>query len=291
MATNPMQRKARNSFLLGMLVMLLLAAIIIGLLFMQLIKLQEEKKAQEATTKSVLVVSGDIKSGDTIEGKVTTKTISGGAVPTDTVTMGDITELTIAKIALSKGTILTKSNIEESTEKTTADIREQQYNMIVLPQELEENDFIDIRLSIPTGQDYIVVSKKKIKRQDEENIWINMAEEEILAMNNAIVEAYTMNGSKLYATRYIDAGVQAKATPTYPVKREVLELINNDPNVVEAARTALWQRYNQSQQDQRNNVINSAIQAVEQGQQNIESKVQEEVTKSKETRKNYLDGM
>ena len=31
MATNPMQRKARNSFLLGMLVMLLISGIIIGL--------------------------------------------------------------------------------------------------------------------------------------------------------------------------------------------------------------------------------------------------------------------
>lgn len=291
MATNPMQRKARNSFLLGMLVTLLLAGIIIGLLFMQLIKLQEEKRAQAASIKQVLVVSGDIKSGDTLEGKVTTKTISGEAIPNDIITMADITETTIAKIALARGTILTKTNIEDSAEKTTPDIREQQYNMVVLPQELEENDFIDIRLSIPTGQDYIVVSKKKIKRHDEENIWVNMAEEEILAMNNAIVEAYTMNGAKLYATRYVDAGIQPKATPTYPVKREVLELINSDPNVIETARTALWQRYNQAQQDQRNNVINSAIREVEQGRQNIESRVQEEITKSKESRKNYLEGM
>ena len=36
MATNPMQRKARNSFLLGMLVMLLISGVIIALLFMQL---------------------------------------------------------------------------------------------------------------------------------------------------------------------------------------------------------------------------------------------------------------
>ena len=36
MATNPMQRKARNSFLLGMLVMLLITGIVIAILFMQL---------------------------------------------------------------------------------------------------------------------------------------------------------------------------------------------------------------------------------------------------------------
>ena len=36
MASNPMQRKARNSFLLGMLVMLLIAGAVIAFLIMQL---------------------------------------------------------------------------------------------------------------------------------------------------------------------------------------------------------------------------------------------------------------
>ena len=36
MATNPMQRKARNSFLLGVLTTLVLAAIVIALLILQL---------------------------------------------------------------------------------------------------------------------------------------------------------------------------------------------------------------------------------------------------------------
>jgi len=39
MATNPMQRKARNSFLLGVLVTLVLATLVIALLLIQLIKL------------------------------------------------------------------------------------------------------------------------------------------------------------------------------------------------------------------------------------------------------------
>ena len=36
MATNPMQRKARNSFLLGMLVMVLISGVVIAFLFIQL---------------------------------------------------------------------------------------------------------------------------------------------------------------------------------------------------------------------------------------------------------------
>ena len=45
MATNPMQRKARNSFLLGMLLMLVISGAIIALLFMQLIN--KNKKEQK----------------------------------------------------------------------------------------------------------------------------------------------------------------------------------------------------------------------------------------------------
>ena len=43
MATNPMQRQARNSFLLGMVVTLLIAGVIVALLFMQIKKLNEKK--------------------------------------------------------------------------------------------------------------------------------------------------------------------------------------------------------------------------------------------------------
>ena len=44
MASNPMQRKARNSFLLGMVVMLLITGVIIGFLFMQLMNKNKKEK-------------------------------------------------------------------------------------------------------------------------------------------------------------------------------------------------------------------------------------------------------
>ena len=53
MATNPMQRKARNSFLLGMLVMLLISGIIIALLFIQL--MNKTKKEQERIRRMLFV--------------------------------------------------------------------------------------------------------------------------------------------------------------------------------------------------------------------------------------------
>lgn len=293
MATNPMQKKARNSFLLGVLVTLIFAVAAIALLIVQLNKLQEEKKTLEASYKTVVSVKSDIKSGEALADKVSTITVPSDAIPSDAITMGDIDENTIAKVDLSRGTVLSTSVIAISGEETTSDIREQQYNMILLPETLEEQDYIDIRLMLPSGQDYIVIAKKCVKRQEEETIWVNMSEDEILTMSNAIVEAYKISGSKLYATKYVDAGNQEKATPTYPVSREVLELINNDPNIVETAKQGLWKRYNEAQQNQRNNVLNTTLQAIDDQtkQSNLETNLSDEITKTKQTRQDYLEGM
>ena len=43
MAVNPMQRKAHNSFLLGMLITLFITGIVIVILFMQISKLNKER--------------------------------------------------------------------------------------------------------------------------------------------------------------------------------------------------------------------------------------------------------
>lgn len=60
MATNPMQKKARNSFLMGMLVMLLISAIIIGGLIFLLIS--EKKKETQVKYVKALVITQDVNS-------------------------------------------------------------------------------------------------------------------------------------------------------------------------------------------------------------------------------------
>ena len=52
MATNPMQRKARNSFLLGMLITLVIAGAIIALLFIQLKNYKEKEQEENSRSKS-----------------------------------------------------------------------------------------------------------------------------------------------------------------------------------------------------------------------------------------------
>lgn len=293
MAMNPMQKKARTSFLLGMLLTLVITGIVIAFLILQLSKIKQEQAA--IVYQKVYVLDSDVISGDALSGKGTLKEIEVAAVPSNAITSGNmasyISENSTAKIAVRKGTVLTTDMVNVDGKEASADIRMQEYNMVLLPSQLEEGETVDIRLRLPSGEDYIVLSKKYIEQTDSDTIWIKIAEEEILTMSNAIVEAYIMEGSLLYATTYIDAGMQNASTPTYIAKQSVIDLMNADPNITVTAMNALSQRYTEAARNQRG-TINSAVNGYnDDALSNIETKLAEELEKQKTARQMYVDGL
>ena len=297
MAMNPMQRKANNYLLIGVLVTLLITGTIIGILFFQLNKLQTDKKAEEKTMKKVYVVSADMKSGEAVStSKLKQQTVTSSVIPSNAITIDSITEKTLAKIELKTGTILTSNMVYESDDKTTSDLRAQEYNMLVLPTQIQDGDYIDVRLRLPSGIDYIVVSKKSVELPKINDITslntikIKMAEEEILTMSNAIVEAYLADGAVIYATTYVEPGMQDKSTPTYLPSADVVELIARDSNIVTEAANKLIERYNNNANIVRPKITN-AINGSEEAQENLKESVQEEVTKAKEERQSYLESL
>lgn len=289
MAMNPMQRKARNSFLLGMLTMLVIAAIIIAILFMQILGMKKQEQQTATASKEVYVLTRDVKSGEPIStSDLKKQTLVTDLAKTSIATIGEITENTIAKIDLGKGSILSKEMIVESDEATTSDLRIEEYNMITLPTDLQKEDYIDIRIIFPNGQNYIVVSKKRVLQLSEDTIFVKMTEAEILTMTNAIVESYITTGSSLYATKYVDAGIQNDATPTYTVSKEVLGLINEDPNITQTAREALWARYKQDRRAEINTVLNANM---EDAAEKVEQGITAQKLKQEEERLRYIEMM
>ncbi len=298
MAMNPMQRKANNYLLIGVLVTLLITGSIIAILFMQLTKVNNTVKEKEAKMKKVYVVLTDLNSGD----KVTSTSLkqvlaSGDVIPANAVDLGSLSENTVAKIDLKVGTILTSDMISESNDQTTDSLRTQEYNMVILPTKLESGDYIDIRLKMPDGTDYIVVSKKQVDIpmidgvNSADTIRIKVTEEEILLMSNAIVEAYWATGSQLYATTYVEPGLQESATPTYLPSDKVINLMNSDPNILTVAKNELFTRYNSNASAIRGNIVSNLNANAEKGQDNVSTKVQEEINKAKEERQAYLESL
>ena len=290
MAISPMQRKSRNSFLLGMLLMLVIAAIVVAILFMQILGMKKEEAQVDSQSKVVFMLSRDIKSGENITAADVKSVKVVTDMSTDNIaTSSDMSDATIARIDLPKGAILSNSMITTTDEKVTNDLRVQEYNMIVLPTDLSKNDYVDIRILFPNSQDYIVVSKKRILQSSSNTIFIKMTEEEILTMSNAIVEAYQVDGAMIYATKYEDPGSQTAATPTFPVSRETLGVINANPNIVNEAKQALWARYNQEAQDRRTEINNVLSANADGATEKIKSKIDEQIEKQAEERARYIE--
>ena len=221
MAVNPMQRRARNSFILGMVIAILIASAPIALLFLKNKNLQEDIDRSKALLTSVYVLNQDVKSGQTVTADMfSLSTVTRAGVPANA-TSDIISTLSayslcdkagneigtdekgnlflkennktvelvkeensdnyyrkdsengnkvyvelnqkplIAKIDLRANTIITTKYLSRSDEMTTDDTRTQDYNMFVLPSDLSTGDFVDIRLRLQDGRDYIVLSKKE----------------------------------------------------------------------------------------------------------------------------------
>lgn len=118
------------------------------------------------------------------------------------------------------------------------DLRNRELQVVLLPSSLAQGDIIDVRIQFPTGQDYILLSKKKVERLNASTLWITMTEEEILSLSSAIVDAY-LHKASIYALTYVEPQFQTAAIPTYPANQEVLKLLESDPNIVRRAEQEL----------------------------------------------------
>lgn len=286
MGPNPLQKQKRISLLIGLIVGLVIGLILCVILYMFLTSNVGNKITNSGETRQVAVLNKAIKSGAVITtADYTVQSVT--TVPTDAV--GGINGTAVAKVDLTAGTVLSNSLLTSSDSTLTKDLRQQEYNMITLPTQLAAGDYIDIRLQLPDGGDYIVISKKYVQNANSSTVWLNMKEEETLTMSNAIIEYYIMSGSKLYATKYTDPGTQEAAAPTYTPNATVTALIMANENITTQIVDGQG-RYTEALKAIRNNRIRAAINKHTEDEQleNIETKLQEEIKNLKEAREAYF---
>lgn len=129
-----------------------------------------------------------------------------------------------------------------------SDLREKEFSFLTVPQKASQGDYADLRIKFPSGQDYIVLSKKGLtdleRLYNEENqmvseiVWMNLTEKEIIRMGSAVVDAF-LNKAELYLIEYVDPLSQEAAMVTYPVNFPVLDMIKDNPQLVNEAEMNL----------------------------------------------------
>lgn len=294
MAVNPMQKKARNSFLLGMIITLIVCAIIGVILYIAVIGPENKASKEKGTATKAYALNRDVKSGQEITADMlSTINTYSNLIPQNYIDSTILTSVesgkkVVAKVDLYKNTILTASTVTTEENTVTKDVRTMEYNMLTLPINLTIGDYVDIRITFPDGQDFIVIAKKEIKNIQGNTVTFDMSEADIVMLNSAIVESYIMKASNIYIAKYVEPGMQEKAANTYVPTAEVIRLIETDSNIVSTAKNELTSRFDANIRSQMNSTVN---QYSEQGLTNVEEGIQKQIEDAKKAREEYLSSL
>ncbi|GIP59382.1 SAF domain-containing protein [Paenibacillus woosongensis] len=201
-------------------------------------KIQELKEEKERRSVSGWVLARDISAGHPIRSEDLRRVeLPADSVPANFMKSKEEIAGKSVKIALTSQTLLTPGLLY-ADEPTPHDLRWREMGFVQLPAALQKHDVVDVRIQFPTGQDYILLSKKKIEQLNGGLVTVTLNEMEILSLSSAVVDAY-LHKASIYALAYVEPQLQAKAIPTYPANKAVLELIKKDPNIVSRAEHAL----------------------------------------------------
>lgn len=150
------------------------------------------------------------------------------------------------KVALNPGTpIFTNCIMDEELDDTNRDRDIVLDHMTV---GLQEGDYIDVRITMPYGDDYIVLSHKRVYGIHEESIKLYLNEVEWNTYQGALID-YFLNqeyGCTIYADKYVEPGLQVDAVPYYAVPTNIAALMQRNPNVLNKEAAASLTEWRES---------------------------------------------
>ncbi len=223
-----------------LIIIALIVILVLGKKSLDKSKEQVTMLSEELTNNKqlVYVASRDIKKGEQVDAdSVMEQMIYTGLGPSSYMAAENLGQTAIVDIKANEPVM---ANMVTAIQITN-DMRRYEVATAHLMTTQQEYDTVDVRIMFPNGEDYLLLAKKTIMNlQMGTSIFTTyMNEDEILRMSSAIVDAYTTTGAKIYTVKYVEENIQKEAIPNYLVKASVLDLINNDPNIVDIAETTL----------------------------------------------------
>lgn len=151
------------------------------------------------------------------------------SVPENVITDPDELSSMMYKIDLTQGTYLTADMV--TSELLTDDMRELDVVLDEVPIGLKEGDHVDVRVSFPLGQDYIAMTHKKVLNITKNVLKLVVNEDDFYTYESLKTDRAYYKSTKMYAVKYVEAGLQASAQTYYPVSLDVLKTRILDPNI------------------------------------------------------------
>ena len=183
--------------------------------------------------------------------EVNTRTYSGNpiletelvpvSVPVSTLSessIEDINELIghYYRVNVNPGTILSKDMLMDEYDGTKEKYP-REITLTSVPVSTMVGDYVDLRIMLPNGEEYVIFSHKQIKRMYETTLTFFMSEEENAILNSAIQDygnygTYTL----IYAMKYLEPGNDTDTVAFYPVQHEMENFLRFNPNIKDVSR-------------------------------------------------------
>lgn len=253
-----MKKSTKQTIIASIAILIVLSIIFLLVYNIQKIQIKKEYQVRldakesilESKKRIVYVPIKKIKAGVMITRQNTQKTLyysdSEQVEFFDDNDIGKTALITLKKDMPIFKNMITKNPVSKS-------LREQEFTEINLSSNLEQGDLIDVRIVFPNGESYVVLSKKSIKQLaiDKNGCYMDLDAEELDRIQGAFVDAY-LNKATLYTVKYIESALQEASVVNYTPSIEVINLIENDPNIInissdylsESARNSLETRLN-----------------------------------------------
>jgi hypothetical protein len=132
------------------------------------------------------------------------------------------------RVPVSPNTLLSADMVMELP--TTSDSRAFDVITAFNPIGLQYGDLVDIRVNLPTGEDYVAIARKRVDGIYNGVLKLVMSEYDIAVYNSLVVDTTLFKGAIIYASRYLD-GSQSGAFEFYPLSMNVLKIALKDPNI------------------------------------------------------------
>lgn len=144
-----------------------------------------------------------------------------------------------SKVAITPGTPITKDMV--MSEEVVDSMREVDISGNRWPIGLKEGDYVDLRITYPRGEDFIVLSHKRVMSITEQTLKVHMTEEEQHLYQAALVDYYLSrgHGGDLYLTKYVEPGIQEEATVYYSVPSNIEAVCRKNPNIIDLAQVTV----------------------------------------------------
>jgi len=188
----------------------------------------------DANKQLVYVASDDIEKGSelTLEANLIESEEYTDLTPEYFIQPEDLEDKLYAIVDIEAGTPILNGMVTRV--EINQDTREYELKVVNLMTDQVNNEYVDVRIMFPDGSDYLILSKKPVRNLNLEScVWNTyMDEVEILRMASATIDAFTITGTRIYTTRYVEGNLQEASAPNYPICAEAYDLTHSgDPNV------------------------------------------------------------